>query len=148
MAAVIYLMALAVWIFVACVMWCAAGLIYFVPRVRPMAWPMSLATAATFPFVFAYQLMVTPAILMMMLVAFALWGILDPVSTVTNPAVAGGFVIATVASAIVMLAASVAGFADGWRTGWGLARGRPISEMFSQTLPKIYFNRLVSRLSR
>jgi hypothetical protein len=84
----------------------------------------------------------------MLLAAFALWGFLEPVSTVTNPVVAGGFVIAIVVSAIVLLVAPVAGFADGWRTGWGLARDRPISEMFTQTLPKIYLNRSVSRLRR
>jgi hypothetical protein len=135
MPVVIYMAALAVWILVACLIWCAAGLMFVVPRTRPFAWPMSLAVAATFPFVFAYQIIAAPVVLTMLLGAFALWRFLEPVSTIKNPVVAGGF---------IMFVASLAGFADGWRTGWGLARGRPINETLSCTIPKRCLNRLMS----
>ena len=148
MAVVIYLTALAVWICAACMTWCAAGLMFLIPRTRPMAWPMSLAVVATFPFVLAYQLMATPAVLIVLLTALALWRVLEPTSTVTNPVVIGGFVIAVIVSANVILAASIAGFADGWRTGWGLARGQPIKEMLSLTVPKRFLNLLAARRRR
>jgi hypothetical protein len=83
---------------------------------------MSMAVAATFPFVFAYQIMVASVVLAMLLGAFALWRLLEPVPTVKNPIVIGGVVIVSFGSAIIMFVASVAGFADGWRTGWGGAR--------------------------
>jgi hypothetical protein len=105
---------------------------------------MSMAVAATFPFVFAYQIMVAPVVLSMLLGAFALWRLLEPVPTVKNPIVIGGVIIAIFGSAIIMFVASVAGFADGWRTGWGLAHGRPINEMLSYTIPKRWLNRLIS----
>jgi ABC-type phosphate transport system permease subunit len=145
MPVVIYMEALAVWILVACMIWCAAGLMFVVPRTRPFAWPMSLAIAATFPFVFAYQIMAAPVVLTILLGAFALWRLLEPVSTKKNPVVAGGFFIAIIGSAIIMFVASLAGFADGWRTGWGLARGRPINETLSYTIPKKCLDRLMSR---
>jgi hypothetical protein len=143
-ASFIYISALVLWIVMACVMWCMAGLLFLVPRTRPTAWPMSLAVVATFPFVFAYQLLAAPIVLIVLLTAFALWRFLEPVSTITNPVVAGGFVTATAVSAVILFVASVAGVVDGWRTGWGLARGRPIKEMLLHALPKRYLNRLLT----
>lgn len=143
--AVIYMAALAVWILLACTIWCSASLMCMVPRTRPFAWPMSLVVATTFPFVFAYQIVAAPIVLTILLGAFALWRVLEPVSTIKNPVVIGGFIISIFGSAIIMFVASVAGFADGWRTGWGLAHGRPISETLSYTIPKRCLNRLMSR---
>jgi len=38
--------------------------------------------------------------------------------------VIGGFIIGIYGSTFIMFVASVARFADGWRKGWGIARGR------------------------
>jgi hypothetical protein len=117
--AMIYMAALAVWILVASTIWSAAGLMCVVPRTRALAWPMSLALAATFPFAFVYQIMAASVILTMLLGALRFRDLLNPVSTIKNPVVIGGFIIAIFGSAIIMFAASVTGFADGWRTGLG-----------------------------
>jgi hypothetical protein len=140
--AVMYMVALFAWIFVSCTIWFAAGLMYVVQRTRRFAWPMSLATAATFPFVFAYQIMAAPVVFTMLVGALAFQRLVEPTSSgkIENPVVIKGFFIAFAASAIVMLIASVAGFADGWRTGWGIARGRPASEMLSYTIPRRALN--------
>jgi hypothetical protein len=147
MLVLIYMAALAVWILVTCTIWCAAALMCVVPRTRPFAWPTSVAAAATFPFVFAYQIMAAPVAFTMLLGAFVLAILVGPASlggTTKNPVVIVGFISAVFGSAIIMFVASVAGFVDGWRTGWGLARGRPINEMLSYTIPKRWLNRLIS----
>jgi hypothetical protein len=107
-----------------------------------------VAAAATFPFVFAYQIMAAPLVLTMLLGAFVLTTLVDPASlggTTKNPVVIGGFISAIFGSGIIMFVASVAGFADGWRTGWGFARGRPLNEMLSYMIPIRWLNRLLSR---
>jgi hypothetical protein len=146
--AVMYIAALFAWILVACMIWCAAGLMCVVRRTRPFAWPTTVATAATFPFVFAYQFLAAPVVFTMLLGAFALEILVDPASlgggTIKNPVVIVAFITALFGSHIIMLVASVAGFADGWRTGWGIARGRPINEVLSYTIPKRLLNRLIS----
>jgi preprotein translocase subunit SecY len=141
-----YMLALSTWIFVACVIWCAAGLMCVVRRTRRFAWPLSLATATTFPFVFAYQIMAAPVVFAMLLGALAFQRLVEPTSSgmIENPVVIGGFLSAFAVSAIVMFIASVVGFAEGWRTGWGIARGRPANEMLSYTIPRRALNRLLS----
>lgn len=69
MQVVLYVSALAAWIMVACIIWCAAGFMFLASRTRSSAWPMSLAMASTFPFVFAYQIMALPAVIVMLLFA-------------------------------------------------------------------------------
>jgi hypothetical protein len=142
---ILYLMALAAWILVTCAIWCAAILMYMITRTRTFAWPMSLAAAVTFPFVFAYQIMVAPIIFTLMLGAFALWRLIEPVSTIKNPVVIVTSIIAIFGSGLVMFVASVAGYADGWRTGWGLARGHSINEMLPYTILGRWLNVLQRR---
>jgi hypothetical protein len=92
--------------------------------------------------------MAVPIVLTMLLAAVALWRLLDPVSTTTkNPVVIGGFIAFVFGSAIIMFVASVAGYVDGWRTGWGLARGRSVNEMLSCTIPKKWLDRVLSLTS-
>jgi hypothetical protein len=119
--AFMYLIALSAWILVACTIWCAAALMCVTHRTRRFAGPMSLATATTFPFVFAYQLMAAPLVFIMLFGAFLLQRIVEPAlsGVIKNPVVIGGFISAVAVSAILMFGASVVGFADGWRTGWG-----------------------------
>jgi hypothetical protein len=104
--AVIYMLALAIWILVACTIWCAAALMCVVPRTRPFAWPTSVAVAATFPFVFAYQIMAAPVVLAALLGAFILVMLVDPASlggTTKNPVVIVGFISAVFGSTIKCL---------------------------------------------
>lgn len=54
--------------------------------------------------------------------------IIDPHTAVNNTLIDNQFVIAISITAVflslgLMLAASVAGFYEGWRTGWAVARG-------------------------
>jgi hypothetical protein len=81
---IIYIAALCVWILMTCTIWCAAGLMCVVPQTRPFAWPLSLAAATTFPFVFAYQIMAAPVVLTMFLAAFALWQLLEPAPSISR----------------------------------------------------------------
>jgi preprotein translocase subunit SecY len=146
MQIVLYMSALAVWILVACIIWCAAGLMFLSPRTRSSAWPMSLAMASTFPFVFAYQIIAVPAVIVMLLGAATLSWFLEPgVSTTENPVTIGGAIVAVLGSVVVVLVSSVAGFFDGWRAGWRLARGCSIKEVLSDTIAKKCFDRLKPR---
>jgi hypothetical protein len=141
------MVALSAWILVVCTICCAAALMCVVQRTRRFALPMSLAAATTFPFVFAYQLMAAPIVFMMLLGAVVLQRLVEPapLGVIKNPVVIGGSISAVVVSAIVMFGASVAGFADGWRTGWGCAGGCSVNEMLSHTILRRAFNRLLSR---
>jgi hypothetical protein len=116
------------------------------PRTRSSAWPTSLAMAATFPFVFAYQIMASPAVIVMLLVVAALNRVLEPaVSSTENPVIIGAAILGVLGSVAVVLVASVVGFFDGWRAGWRLARGRSIKETLSDTTAKKCFDRLKPR---
>jgi hypothetical protein len=107
---------------------------------------MSLAMAATFPFVFAYQIMASPAVIVMLLVVAALNRFLEPaVSTTENPVIIGAAILGVLGSVAVVLVSSVVGFFDGWRAGWRLARGRSIRETLSDTFAKKCFDRLKPR---
>jgi hypothetical protein len=148
MPTAIYMAALEIWIFVVCTIWCSAGLMWVVPRTRSFAWSTSVAAAATFPFVFAYQFVTLPVVFTLLLGAFALERLVDPASlgggTTKNPVVIIGFISAISGSTFITFVASVFGFVDGWRTGWGLARGRPLNEILSYTMPRRWLNRLMS----
>ena len=142
----LYIFALVVWILLSCVVWCAAALMAIAPRTRSSAWPVSLAMASTFPFVLAYQIMASPAVIAMMLGAAALNRFLEPgVSTTENPIIIGGTILAVLGSVIVVLVSSVVGFFDGWRAGWRLASGRSIKATLSDTIAKKCFDRLRPR---
>jgi hypothetical protein len=143
MQVVLYMSALAVWVLVACIIWCAAGIMFLAPRTRSSAWPMSLAMASTFPFVFAYQIMALPAVIVMLLFAAALSWLIEPgASTTQNPVIIGVAILVALGSVIIVLVASVVGFFDGWRAGWRLAGGRSIKETLSDTIAKKCFDRL------
>lgn len=107
---------------------------------------MSLAMASTFPFVFAYQIMALPAVVVILLFVVALGWFLEPgVSTTQNPVLIGASILAVLGAVITVLASSVVGFFDGWRAGWRLARGLSIKETLSNTIAKKCFDRLKRR---
>jgi hypothetical protein len=87
--------------------------------------------AGTFPFVFAYQLIGAPFVAALLLAAFAIWKILEPGASTTtqNPLVIAVGISAAFLSFGTMLTMSLAGFYEGWRTGWAYAKGRRFQEV-------------------
>jgi hypothetical protein len=100
----------------------------FVRRTRPLAWPLSLAMAATFPGVFLFQLVAAPFAFGIILIAWLFGLALVPIQTV----VALLSFSAVVAAFLVMLAMSLAGFYEGWRVGWSFAKGQRLREIAKQ----------------
>jgi hypothetical protein len=129
-----YFLALGVWIFVAGFVWLAAGLMCLSARTRHLSWPLCVAMAGTFPFVFVYQLIGLLFVECILLAAFAFWRILEPggATTTNNPFVIVVFIGAILSSGSLFLAISLAGFYEGWRTGWACANGRAIRQVMAE----------------
>ena len=87
--------------------------------------------ATTFPFVFTYQIIAAPVVAALLLVAFAIWKILEPgASTMTqNPIVIVVSISVAFLSFGTILTMSLVGFYEGWRTGWACAKGRRFQEV-------------------
>src|SRR5690242_12936726 len=126
----IYLSALLIWCFFAVAVWVAAGLMRLSPRTRPLSRPLSFAMAGTFPFVFAYQILAAPLVAVVLLAAWIFWKAVEPGASTTtdNPLVILFSILAAVSSFSAILVMSMAGFYEGWRTGWKYANGRPLLE--------------------
>ena len=141
-----YMVALLVWVFATCAIWSAAALMCVTARTRPFAWPTALAATVVFPFVLAYQILVAPVVLALLFGAVAIGKFLEPEArgATEHPVVIGAFLTVVVVSFVLMVIVSVAGFIDGWRTGWGLARRHSLLIMLSDTIPM----RLIGRYRR
>lgn len=127
----VYLLMLMIWVFFACLVWLTAGVMFLTTRTRAFSRPLCFAMAGTFPFVFAYQVIAAPFVAGLLFAAWAFWKILKPgVSTMTqNPLVIVVSIAAAFLSFGTMLAMSLAGFYEGWRTGWACAKGRRFQEV-------------------
>jgi hypothetical protein len=125
-----YALAFMIWVLFACLVWLAAGLLYFVKETSSLSRPLCFAMAATFPFVIAYQILAAPFVATILLVAWGVWKFLEPGTSTTteNPFVIGVSIGAAFLSFGLMLATSLAGFYEGWRVGWAWARGRRLRE--------------------
>jgi hypothetical protein len=121
-----YLLLLTIWVFFACLVWLTAGLMYLTTRTRIFSRPLCFAMAGTFPFVFIYQIIAAPFVAALLLAAFGICNILEPGSSTTthNPLVIVVSITAALLSFGTMLTMSIAGFYEGWRTGWACADGR------------------------
>lgn len=128
-AAFLYMLALVMWILFACLVWLVAGVLMFSPRTRPLSRPLSCAVAATFPFVFLYQLIASPVVVGVFAAAVAVWKIVEPAhpEITQNASVVGVFL--ALLSAGTMLVMSLAGFYEGWRTGWAWGKGRRVRDV-------------------
>jgi hypothetical protein len=126
-----YVLALMAWLTFACVVWFVAGMLSLMRRARFLAWPLCLAMAGTFPFVFAYQIVAAPFVVAIMLVAWAFGKILEPGSSTPtqNPLLITVSIAMAFLSLGVMVAMSIAGFHEGWRFGWACGKGRPWREV-------------------
>jgi hypothetical protein len=125
-----YFLALGMWIFLASLVWLTAGLMSLSARTRYLSWPLCVAMAATFPFVFVYQIIAAPIVMCILLVCWGFWRILEPggAAMTSNPFVIVVFIGGILSSGALILSMSLAGFYEGWRTGWACANGRPIRE--------------------
>jgi len=126
-----YVLALGIWVFFACLVWLAAVVMTLTTRSRPFSRPLCFAMAGTFPFVFAYQVIAAPFVAGILLVVWAFWKILEPGTSTTteNPVIIVVSLGGAFLSFVVMLTMSLAGFYEGWRTGWGFASGRRFQEV-------------------
>jgi hypothetical protein len=120
------MLAFMLWLGIACLVWLSAIFLLIVKRTRPLAGPLSLAMAATFPGVWIFQIAAAPFVLGILLIAAAIWRILEPnmPQTTDNPFAIGTFFAAVLIDFILVLGMSIIGFYEGWRTGWLCAKGR------------------------
>ena|SRR5579862_9568811 len=130
----VYLFMFMAWVLFACFVWLTAGLMFLVTRTRIFSRPLCFAMAGTFPFVFAYQLIAAPFVAALLVVAFAILKILEPAASTTteNPLVIAVNISAAFVAFGAILTMSVAGFYEGWRTGWACAKGRRFQEVLSE----------------
>ena len=117
---------------------------FFARSTRATSRSLCFAMAATFPFVFVYQLAAAPFVARLLLVAWAFWRVLEPGASTTtqSPFVIIVSIGAALVSFSAILGMSLAGFNDGWRTGWDWGTGRGLQDSLSEA-PTL---RLVFRL--
>jgi hypothetical protein len=125
-----------IWVPLALLVWCAAGVMLFAPRTRPTARSLALAMAGTFPGVFLFQLLAAPVVITILLGMHVFWKTLEPgLSTKTeNPLVIVGSIIGMYLVLGIMAGMSLAGFCEGWRIGWAWAKGRRFRDVVEEGL--------------
>lgn len=130
----IYYLCFILWLFCAVVVWIVAGVMFFIRSTRAMSRSLCLAMAATFPFVFAYQIVAAPFVAGLLFLAWAFWKILEPGASATtqNPFVSLVSIGIALTSLCTMLGMSVAGFYEGWRTGWACGKGLRLWDVLSE----------------
>jgi hypothetical protein len=142
----LYILALLIWMTLACLVWLAAGVMALNRSTRRKGLSLALAMMVTFPAVLAFQAAVAPLIAAMVVGMGWLSGILDPATKVGHATTNGlviGLAIGTVLLAVVtMLAASIMGFVEGWLLGWRCAHG----ERFRDVIRRGPAVRLLRRL--
>ena len=139
-----YLLCFIIWLFCAVVVWLVAGLMFLIGSTRATSRSLCFAMAATFPFVLAYQIAAAPFVAGLLFVAWAFWKILEPGASTTtqNPFVIVVSIGAALSSFCAVLGMSLAGFYEGWRTGWACGKGLRLRDVLSEA-PTL---RLLSRL--
>jgi hypothetical protein len=130
----VYLLCFMIWLFCAVLVWLVAGLMFLIRSTRATSRSVCLAMAATFPFLFAYQIAAGPLVAGLLFVAWASWKILDPGASATtqNPIVIVVSIGIALLSFCAILGMSLAGFYDGWRTGWACGEGRRFRDALSE----------------
>lgn len=130
----LYMMALALWVGLAVLVWLLAAFLFVMPRTRSRARSLGLAMATTFPSVLLFQVVAAPVALGVLLVAWLVWKVLEPnhSANTENTAVIAISIIAVVVALLVVAGMSSLGFYEGWRAGWLRANGRGWRETIEQ----------------
>ena len=151
----VYFLCFMFWLCCAVVVWIVAGLMFFTRSTRATCRSLGLAMAATFPFVFAYQIVAAPLVAGLLVLAWAFWKILDPGASekTQNPFVSVVSLGIAVTSLCLILGMSLAGFYEGWRTGWACGKGLSLRDVLSEApMLKLLFRLLqkspLKRLAR
>jgi hypothetical protein len=114
----------------------AAGLAVF-PKTRPFSKKLAAGMCGSFPGVFLFQILATPAVALMLLAMFASAAVVDPGGTAQAVVIVG---FAVLMFGIFCFASSL-GFYTGFRVAWEIAAGRSPREFFDK-------DRLVGPIAR
>lgn len=127
-------LAIVAWLCVASAVLLAALLMLVTSRTRRFSKPLALAVMGTLPFVLAYDLVAAIPVGIVLLISWAFWNLLEPgpQSLTNNPWVIGVSMCAAFFALGTLLAASLAGVYDGWRTGWRWGKGQGIRGAISR----------------
>lgn len=130
----LYMMALALWVGLAVLVWLVAAFLFVMPRTRSHARSLSLAMATTFPSVLLFQVVAAPFALGALLVVRLVWEVMEPkhAANTENTVVIVTSIIAVVVTLLVVAGMSSLGFYEGWRAGWLRANGRGWRETIEQ----------------
>ena len=103
--------------------------------------------AATFPSVFAYQIIAAPFVAAFLSLGWVFWKVLDPGTSATaqNQLVTVVSFGIALASLCTMLGMSLAGFYEGWRIGWAFGKGRKFHDILAETPTLRLLVRLLQR---
>ena len=143
----LYFVAFMIWVPLALVVWCAAGVMFFSRRTRATARSLALAMAGTFPGVFLFQLLAAPVVITILLAMHVFWKTLEPgVATKTeNPLVICASIVGMFFALGITAGMSLAGFCEGWRLGWGWAKGRRFRDVVEEGHLARFVKRLIQR---
>jgi hypothetical protein len=125
------------WLALAFLVWLLAAVALVLRKTRPYAWPLALAMAGTFPGVFLFQIIAAPVVIAVLIVVWLVGQALEPgpIHTTDNPVVIAMGVAAVLTIFAFVLGMSVAGFYEGWRTGWLVAKGENWQDVIRQRWP-------------
>jgi hypothetical protein len=117
---------LVIWVSFACIVWTAALVMLLSAKTRRFSKPLCWAMAGTFPFVLAYQILAALPVGIVLLSGWTFWKLLEPgtSSSTSNPVVIAVSICVAFIAFATMLMTSLAGFYDGWRTGWKWGHGQ------------------------
>ena len=130
----LYGLAFGLWLCLACVVWLASFCLLVAPVTRSMGKRLALAMVATFPGVFAFQLLASPIIVCTVAATVFAATIIDPSrsSDTTNPTMIAVTAAGLLLALSIAAGASLLGFWEGWRVGWICAQGRSWREVIGQ----------------
>ena len=116
----VYVMALMVYVAIACAVWCVALVLAFPRSTRVLAKKIAAGMAGSFPGVFLFQLLSAPLIALALVSVGGIAHLLRPPDVV--------IVLLALFIVCIPAVASLLGFYTGWRVAWGLAAGRSARE--------------------
>lgn len=125
------------WLAVAFLVWLLAAVAFVFRQTRPYAWPLALAMAGTFPGVFLFQIVAAPVVFVVLIAVWLVWHALEPgaTNTTNSPVVIALSLAVAFAVLAFFFGMSLAGFYEGWRTGWLTAKGQNWRDVIRQRWP-------------